>query len=63
MEFKKDADCIPSSDFWYDLTNGGYFNPEDFLENEEDIQKVKEAVILLKQFKQELEDNDLIDWI
>ena len=40
--------------FWYDITDGGYFDPEKALEDEEQIKKVKEAVVLLKSLEDEV---------
>ena len=37
MKFKKGAEPMYTSDFWYDATMGGYIKPEKFLENEEDF--------------------------
>ena len=31
MKFKKDAE-ITTSDFWYDLFDGGYIKPENLLQ-------------------------------
>ena len=42
-----------SDGFWYDITNGGYFKPEEALADKEQIEKVEEAVKLL----QDLEEN------
>lgn len=37
---------------WDDLTSGGYFKPEDVLEDKEQINEVKEAIKLLKQLEE-----------
>jgi hypothetical protein len=37
--------------FWYDLTLGGYFYPEDVLSDNKEIQQVKEALKLLQQLE------------
>lgn len=42
---------ISSSDFWYDLTLGGYLKPEEICESPEDAKKVKEAIDLLCDFE------------
>lgn len=44
-----------TSDFWYDLTKGGYLKPEEILENKEDIEKVKDAISVLKDFESSCE--------
>lgn len=41
-----------SDGFWYDITDGGYFDPEKALADKEQIQKVKEAVDLLKSLEE-----------
>ena len=46
-----------SDGFWYDITDGGYFKPEEALSDKEQIKKVNEAVELLKQLKSEVYDN------
>lgn len=61
MKFKSDVETVYTSDFWYDLFDGGYIHPEDFLEDE-DAKKVKAAVDLVRQFQTELEDNDLVEY-
>lgn len=43
-------------DFWYDLTDGGYLDPYDVLENTEDADKVAEAIQVLLQFQNALDD-------
>ena len=40
-----------SSDFWYDLTDGGYLLPEQILENEEDVDKVYDAINVILEFE------------
>lgn len=47
----KEGCTASTSDFWYDLTDGGYLNPEDILENAEDVARVKEAIETLKEFE------------
>ena len=43
MKIKKGLD-ISTSDFWYDLSKGGYLPPEEICENPEDAKRVKEAM-------------------
>jgi len=45
-----------SDDFWYDLTSGGYLRPEEILENEDDIKKVKDAIFVLEDFQRSCEE-------
>lgn len=56
--FKKDVPEQGSSDgFWYDITIGGYINPEEILDDEKQVQQVKEAIALLQDFERALENN------
>lgn len=48
MKFKENA-TINTSDFWNDLFDG-YINLEELLENEKDIEEVKNAIKVLKTF-------------
>ncbi len=46
-------DCtVSSSEFWYDLAYGGYLQPEEILENQEDIDRVNEAIRILVEFEE-----------
>jgi hypothetical protein len=47
---------IASDDFWYDLTDGGYFKPKDFLVHQKDIEEVNDAIYTLMKFKNSVED-------
>ncbi len=55
MQFKKGLE-ISTNDFWYDLSTGGYLKPRDMLINEEDIQKVEEAIRVIMDFEDSCED-------
>lgn len=46
-----------TDNFWYDLFDGGYIKPETFLEDES-AKKVKEAILVLEEYKQLLMDKD-----
>lgn len=48
-----------TSDFWYDMFEGGYIKPENYLV-EADVEKVREARKLLREFRALVEDNELI---
>lgn len=37
--------------FWYDITDGGYIEPEDILADKEQIKKLKEAIKLVRSFE------------
>lgn len=53
-------ESVSTSDFYYDLFLGGYFDPENFLD-ENSAEKVKEAMEIINQYESLLEDNDLIE--
>lgn len=50
MNIKENA-AIFTSDFWYDLFQGGYIKPEEILENESDVQNVKNAIKVILDFE------------
>ena len=61
MKLKEgNLESVGTSDFYYDLFLGGYFNPENFLD-ENSAKKVKEAIRIINQYESLLEDNDLIE--
>lgn len=62
MEFKKGV-TIESSDFWYDLTDGGYIKPEELLKNTIDMQRVNGAIATLMLFKMEAEKQGVLEEI
>jgi len=62
MKWKENAEIV-TSDFWYDLTDGGYIKPKDLLEDEEEIKRVEEAIKVLEEFKQSAEDNDVLEYL
>ena len=45
------AVLIDNEGFWYALTDGGYLNPEDILAEGKDINKVREAIKIIKEFE------------
>jgi hypothetical protein len=60
MEFLPKLKKIETDDFYYDLFYGGYIDPEKLLKNQEDIDKVKDAINTIREFKSELHDKKLI---
>jgi len=48
MKIRNGAEAATDS-FWHDLSEG-YINPEDILEEESDILKVKSAILVLGKF-------------
>ena len=62
MIFKNlnEENAIWTSDLYYDLFEGGYIKPEDLLESEEDIDKVKQAILTINEFLDGAIDKELI---
>lgn len=60
MRFK-DRNSVASSEWYYDLFEGGYLEPEDFLEDEEDIKKVQDAMEIINNYLSNLEDEGLLE--
>lgn len=52
-----------TDDFWYSITDGGYIKPENYLSDEDQINKIKEAVRMLECFRDALEDRDLLEYV
>lgn len=52
---------ITTSDFYYDLTSGGYINPSNILLDVERAKKLEEAISLIEDWKQELYDDEILD--
>lgn len=50
MKLKNGVEPIWSDEPHYDLFDGGYLNPEKFLENEKDIVKVREAIETIEEY-------------
>lgn len=61
MKIKENAQPIYSSDPLYDLFNGGYIKPHDFLETKDAVD-VEIAILKVKIFFQTLEVNGLIEY-
>lgn len=55
MKIKKGLE-IGTSDFWYDLTAGGYLNPEDICKNKEDAESVRSAIQVIIDFQESCEE-------
>jgi hypothetical protein len=50
MKVKKGAKLYCGDDLYYDFFDGGYLDPEDILENKEDIMIVDGARRILERF-------------
>ena len=62
MNFKN-VETIGTSDIFYDFFLGGYFKPENFLENEKDIKRVREAKEVIEEYLDGLESEGLAEEI
>lgn len=62
FKFKKDAEPIETTDdFFYMLFYGGYIKPEEYLEDEEQIKKLNNAISLIKEFRNDFENAGLFE--
>lgn len=55
MRIKKNLK-ISTDGFWYDLTDGGYLKPEEICADKKDVIRIKEALIVLEDFRQSCEE-------
>lgn len=55
MQLKKGLQNA-TSDFWYDLTDGGYLKPEKMCESKEDAERVNAAIDTIKTFQKSCEE-------
>jgi hypothetical protein len=56
MEFKKVSEPIMTDDMYYDLFEGGYICAARLLVDEQDTQRVQEAVDTIVQFLEEAQE-------
>lgn len=61
FELKDGVSTRCSEDVYYDLTDGGYLKPEDFLKNEKDIVEVLKALEIVEKFVNSVVTNDMED--
>ena len=54
---------MPTANFYQDLFVGGYFHPNLFLEDINDIYEVKKALYIIEKYREALEENNLIEQI
>lgn len=60
MKFNKNAEPVYTDDHWYDLTSGGYIKPSELLTDQEEIEKVENAIKTVLEFLNEAEEAGLI---
>lgn len=62
LKIREDAISIGSSDIWYDMFDGGYFEPEQFfVDGSPEIKKVKEAIAILQWYRKILIEKELVE--
>lgn len=62
MKWKKDAEIV-TSDFWYDLTDGGYIKPSELLDDADEAKKVEDAIKIVEEFKRSAEENNILEYL
>jgi hypothetical protein len=55
MKIKKDC-VVSTDDFWYDLTDGGYLDPDEICADEKDAKRVKDAIKIIQEFYNSCEE-------
>ena len=60
-KFKEDAVPQCSSEFWYDMTDGGYIKPASLLADEDQLKALNDAVGLIQSFRESAEQAGLIE--
>jgi hypothetical protein len=55
MKIKKDRG-ESTSEFWYDLTDGGYLDPDKMCADKKDAKRVKEAIKVIQEFYSSCEE-------
>lgn len=61
MRIRDGATQGSTQDFFYDMFDGGYIDPEDYLV-EEDAKRVREAMWVILEFRKVLEDTDMMEY-
>lgn len=61
MEIVEEGIDVSTDDFYYDLFEGGYLKPEELLMWQGDIDKVKDAIEIIKKFKRSCQEQ-IIDF-
>ena len=60
MKFRRGAGKVWSSEFWYDLTLGGYIKPEEMLEPDDAV-RVTAAIAVIEEFEKEAQEVGLLE--
>ena len=62
MKWKENASIL-TDNFLYDLIDGGYIKPSELLEDQNDIKKVEDAIKTVQEFKQNANDQDIVEYM
>lgn len=57
MKMKDGVQKVWTDDPYYDFFDGGYIDPEDLLEDQDDIERVNEAKEIIEEFLQRVTRN------
>jgi len=61
FKFKKNVKTVPSGDLYYDFFDGGYIEPDTFLNDKKQIEEINKARILIREYFEALEEKGLIE--
>lgn len=56
----KETKIETTDGFWYDITDGGYIKPEEVLVDQERAQKLNDAITLLRDWYNELIEDEIL---
>lgn len=60
-KLKKKYKTVETSELYYDLFDGGYIDPEKFLEDKEQIKQVKDAIKLIESYLEFLKEQGAVE--
>lgn len=63
MKKYKNNEPITTGDFWHAITRGGYITPSEVLVDQEKAKKLEEAIKLLLDWEDELENDGKLEYL
>ena len=60
VRINEDVEPVGVDDFWYDLFEGGYIKPKDFVYYPGALAVIEEAIAVLKSFKDDVYRKELV---
>lgn len=57
----KIKEAIQTSDFYYDITDGGYIRPAKILADQERAMEINKAIKVVEDWRQELYDDEMLE--